>query len=401
MPKRLLFVDDEALVLDGLRRALHGMRSEWEMRFVGSGAAALETLDRETFDAIVTDMRMPGMDGAQLLEHVKERHCDVVRIVLSGQSEKEAVLRSIAPAHQFLSKPCDVQELKARLAQAFAMRDLLRNASLAAIVSRLRSIPSLPTLYNELSAALASDNTSIAEIERIISRDVGMAAKILQLANSAFLGARGHVSSLSHALSLIGAEIIRSLMLSIHVFSQFDRHSHAASFVPALWDHSMAVAWLSRRIAASEAGSRAVQEESFTTGLLHDVGKIVLLAEMPQEYRLVVERLKGGERSFRDLELEFVGCTHDQIGAYLMAIWGLPETIVHAVGSHHTAAVAADSQFSPLMAVCFADLIASAADPSPVNHDIGLDPQAVDSPANLNEPLWRGFYDEYRLARAG
>lgn len=401
MPKRLLFVDDEALVLDGLRRALHGMRSEWEMRFVGSGAAALETLDRETFDAIVTDMRMPGMDGAQLLEHVKERHCDVVRIVLSGQSEKEAVLRSIAPAHQFLSKPCDVQELKARLAQAFAMRDLLRNASLAAIVSRLRSIPSLPTLYNELSAALASENTSIAEIERIISRDVGMAAKILQLANSAFLGARGHVSSLSHALSLIGAEIIRSLMLSIHVFSQFDRHSHAASFVPALWDHSMAVAWLSRRIAASETGSRAVQEESFTTGLLHDVGKIVLLAEMPQEYRLVVERLKGGERSFRDLESEFVGCTHDQIGAYLMAIWGLPESIVHAVGSHHTAVVAKENQFSPLAAVCFADLIASAADPSPVNHDIGPDLQAFDSPASLNEPLWRGFYDEYRLARAG
>lgn len=401
MPKRLLFVDDEALVLDGLRRALHGMRSEWEMRFVGSGAAALETLDRETFDAIVTDMRMPGMDGAQLLEHVKERHCDVVRIVLSGQSEKEAVLRSIAPAHQFLSKPCDVQELKARLAQAFAMRDLLRNASLAAIVSRLRSIPSLPTLYNELSAALASENTSIAEIERIISRDVGMAAKILQLANSAFLGARGHVSSLSHALSLIGAEIIRSLMLSIHVFSQFDRHSHAASFVPALWDHSMAVAWLSRRIAASETGSRAVQEESFTTGLLHDVGKIVLLAEMPQEYRLVVDRLKGGERSFRDLESEFVGCTHDQIGAYLMAIWGLPESIVHAVGSHHTAVVAKENQFSPLAAVCFADLIASAADPSPVNHDIGPDLRAFDSPASLNEPLWRGFYDEYRLARAG
>jgi len=401
MPKRLLFVDDEALVLDGLRRALHSMRSEWEMRFVGSGAAALDTLDQGPFDAVVTDMRMPGMDGAQLLERVKERHCDVVRIVLSGQSEKEAVLRSIAPAHQFLSKPCDVQELKARLAQAFAMRDLLRNPSLAAIVSRLRSIPSLPTLYNELSAALASENTSIAEIEQIISRDVGMAAKILQLANSAFLGARGHVSSLSHALSLIGAEIIRSLMLSIHVFSQFDRHSHAASFVPALWDHSMAVAWLSRRIAASEAGSKAVQEESFTTGLLHDVGKIVLLAEMPQEYRLVVEHLKGGERSFRDLETELVGCTHDQIGAYLMAIWGLPESIVHAVGSHHTAVIATESQLSPLTAVCFADFIASAADPSPVNHDIGPDVQAFDSPASPKEPLWRGFYDEYCLARVG
>ncbi|HUH61544.1 MAG TPA: response regulator [Terracidiphilus sp.] len=402
MPKRLLFVDDDAMVLDGLRRALHSMRNEWEMRFVGSGAAALEALDREPFEAIVTDMRMPLMDGAQLLERVKERHCDMVRIVLSGQSEKEAVLRSIAPAHQFLSKPCDVQELKARLAQAFAMRDLLRNPALAAVVSRLRSIPSLPTLYNELSAALASENTSIAEIEQIISRDVGMAAKILQLANSAFLGARGHVSSLSHALSLIGAEIIRSLMLSIHVFSQFDRHSYAAAYIPALWDHSMAVAWLSRRIAASETGSKAVQEESFTTGLLHDVGKIVLLAEMPEEYRRVLERINGGERCYRDWEKEFVGCAHDQIGAYLMAIWGLPESIVHAVGSHHAASGAKEPQFSPLTAVYFADFIASAADSSPLNHDTESDAHPFDAPAfSAKESVWRGFCDEYLLARVG
>jgi putative nucleotidyltransferase with HDIG domain len=248
---------------------------------------------------------------------------------------------------------------------------------------------------------LASDNTSIAEIERIISRDVAMAAKILQLANSAFLGARGHVSSLSHALSLMGAEIIRSLMLSIHVFSQFDRHSHAAAYVPALWDHSMEVAWLARRIAASETGSRAVQEESFTTGLLHDVGKIVLLAEMPQEYRRVMERVEDDKRSYRELETVFVGCSHDQIGAYLMAIWGLPESIVHAVGSHHAVAGASIAQFSPLTAVCFADFIASQSDSSPLNHDLEPETHSFSSPEfSPKEPLWRGFFDEYRLSRA-
>jgi DNA-binding NtrC family response regulator len=219
MPKRLLFVDDEPMVLEGLRRALHSMRQEWEMEFVDGGAAALEALERGHFDAVITDMRMPLMDGAQLLELVKERHSDVVRMVLSGQSQKESVLRSIGPAHQLLSKPCDLQELKMRLSTAFAMRDLLRNEALAAIVSSLRSVPSLPQLYNELTAALGSENTSLSEIEQIISKDMGMAAKILQLANSAVMGARNHVSSLSHALSLIGAEIVRSMMLSIHVFS--------------------------------------------------------------------------------------------------------------------------------------------------------------------------------------
>src|SRR6185503_12959818 len=101
MSKRLLFVDDEKMVLDGLRRALHGMRQKWEMNFVDSAAAALQALEQGPYDAIITDMRMPGTDGAQLLEQVKQSHPDMVRVVLSGQSSREAVFRSISPAHQF------------------------------------------------------------------------------------------------------------------------------------------------------------------------------------------------------------------------------------------------------------------------------------------------------------
>ena len=399
--KRLLFVDDEPMVLEGLRRALRPMRQEWEMQFVNGGAAALESLDREPFDAIITDMRMPGMDGAQLLELVKDRHCDVVRIVLSGQSEKDSVLRSIGPAHQFMSKPCDLKELRARLGQAFAMRDLLRNQALARIVSKLRSIPSLPTLYNELTLALSDENTSLREIEEIISKDVSMAAKILQLANSAFLGARSHVSSLSHALSLIGAEIIRSMMLSIHIFSQFDGHSTAAACLPALWNHSLTTASLAQRIAATETGSKSMAEESFTTGLLHDVGKIILLAEMPKEYCGVVEQMDEVSRPIRDLEMERVGCTHEQIGAYLMSVWGLPEPIVRAVEHHDQPSEVEDAQFTPLTAVHCADALASAADPAAVNHDLAPDAEYVERLGLTGkQAAWSGFLDEILAAKA-
>jgi HD-like signal output (HDOD) protein len=401
MPKRLLFVDDDPMVLDGLRRALHCMRREWEMEFVNGGAAALATLDRNAFDAVITDMRMPLMDGAQLLEQVKERHSDVVRIVLSGQSQNDSLLRSIGPAHQYLSKPCDLQELKMRLSTAFAMRDLLSNQALATIVSSLRSVPSLPLLYNELTAALASENTSLSEIEQIISKDMGMAAKILQLANSAMVGARSHVSSLSHALSLIGAEIIRSMMLSIHVFSQFDGHSSVAAYLPSLWDHSMISATLAQRIAAAETGSKSMAEESFTTGLLHDVGKIILLAELPQQYRRVVEQMDGVPRSIRALELECVGCTHEQLGAYLMCVWGLPESIVKAVELHNQPPEAEGTEFSPLTAVHCADALASAADPAPMNHDLVLDMDYVQRMGLLGkEARWRGILEEILAARA-
>jgi HD-like signal output (HDOD) protein/CheY-like chemotaxis protein len=377
MRKRLLFVDDETMVLDGLRRALWSMRSEWDMQFVSSGNEALEALGREPFDAIITDMRMPVMDGVQLLETVKERYGDVVRIVLSGQASKDAMLRSVAPAHQFLSKPCDLQELKNRLNQAFASRDLLQNQPLASIVSRLRSLPSLPALYHELTSALESESTSLRQIEEIVERDVAMAAKIMQLANSAFISAHGRVSSIYEALSLIGAETVRSLTLSIHVFSQANCSAIPAAYFSSLWDHSVAVAALAQRIAMLETRKKTLAEEAFTTGLIHDVGKIVLLSELPNEYRRVIQELDGSPESFYEMEMKHLGCTHGQVGAYLMSVWGLPLSMVRAVEFHRRPSEIGAQDFSSLAAVHCADVIVSAADSAFVNRDITLDTEFV------------------------
>ena len=389
MPKRLLFVDDEAMILDGLRRSLHGMRQEWDMHFVNSGACALDALGRDAYDAIITDMRMPLMDGAQLLEQVKQRHPGVIRIVLSGQSSREAIFRSIAPAHQLLSKPCDSQELVNRLGQAFAMRDLLSNQSIKTIISRMRSLPSLPTLYEELTAVLRLESPSLAQIERIVSKDVGMAAKILQLANSAFIGARGRVSSLLQAVSLIGTESVRTLVLSVHVFSQCEGNSEVASYLPVLWDHSVAVASLAQRIAISESCTKETVEESFTAGLLHDIGKVVFLSEMLAEYRHI---LGTGPDLISELELEQLGCTHSQVGAYLMSIWGLPVPLVHAVAFHHCPSKTAETKFSSLTAVHAADAIASANDVAVLNKDIELDLKFLDRLGLRDrEAIWRSF----------
>ena len=158
MKKRLLFVDDEPNVLSGLKRSLHAMRAEWDMEFVDSANAALAALEKQPYDAIISDMRMPLMDGADLLEEVKKRYPDTVRMILSGQSSRGAVFRSISPAHQFLAKPCDPQKLGSRLKQAFATRDLLSNQSVKTVVSRMRSLPSLPTLYGEVMAELQREN---------------------------------------------------------------------------------------------------------------------------------------------------------------------------------------------------------------------------------------------------
>ncbi|WP_054650256.1 response regulator [Salidesulfovibrio brasiliensis] len=125
--KRVLFVDDEKNVLNGLRRMLRSIRDEWEMDFAPGGAEALELVGKKEYDLVVSDMRMPGMDGAELLTKVQELSPETVRIVLSGHSEQNMVMKSVKPAHQFLSKPCSSEQLLQTLKEAYRLRRLLNN----------------------------------------------------------------------------------------------------------------------------------------------------------------------------------------------------------------------------------------------------------------------------------
>ena len=143
--KRILFVDDEPNVLSGLRRMLRSMRREWFMAFAHSGLEALAMLDDTPFDIVVTDMRMPGMDGAALLKQVMHRHPKTVRIVLSGQADREEILRAVGPIHQYLSKPCDAETIKATLTRACALDGLLPDDHLKELISKMETLPSLPS----------------------------------------------------------------------------------------------------------------------------------------------------------------------------------------------------------------------------------------------------------------
>jgi HD-like signal output (HDOD) protein/CheY-like chemotaxis protein len=402
---RLLFVDDESLVLQGLRRSLHSMRGEWDMTFVESGEQALETLARGPYDAIITDMKMPRMDGAQLLDNVKQLYPEIVRIVLSGQANREAILRSIGPTHQYLSKPCDPQELKLRLAQAFAMRDLLRNPAVRALVSGLKSIPSLPTLYHEVTAELRSEDASLERVAKIISKDVAMTAKILQLANSAFMGVRCNVSNPTQAVNLIGTEMVRALVLSVHVFSQFEEHQGVASCWTMLWEHSISVASLAQRIATGEKCSRGLADETFTAGLLHEIGKLVLLAQMPKEYDAILKSVVEKQTTVAAAEREQLGCTHADLGGYLMSIWGLPHSLIHAVTFHDRPSESTDEGFGSLIAVHVADAIISSASESPILRDVQLDEKYLQKLGLTGrEARWRELYaqqiEQARIAAA-
>jgi putative nucleotidyltransferase with HDIG domain len=354
---KVLFVDDEAQVLRGLERALELADVDWQSQFVGSGPEALAYLGNNDVDAIVTDMRMPGMDGGQLLERVAMDFPAVVRVVLSGQATREAVYRAINPMHQYLSKPCDIQQLIRTLQKAFALRDVLESPKLRALVGKISRLPSTPELYQQLSAELDSETSSATTIGEIVARDPAMTAKVLQLVNSAVFGLRRAVSSPEQAVALLGAETIKALVLSIGVFAEYESLSDGGTLAGEVAEHSLLVAEIAAKIARHEGCPQDEINNAFTAGLLHDAGKLILAHETPTLYQQVVTLSQASCIPYWQAEAEALGATHASVGAYLFALWGLPQPVVDAVGLHHVPNACACEEFSALSAVTAANYL--------------------------------------------
>jgi putative nucleotidyltransferase with HDIG domain len=335
LQRRILFVDDEANVLLSIRRMLHAMRDEWQMQFAESGVEALDLLEKEPVDVIVTDMRMPQMDGAQLLMEVKKRFPQIVRIVLSGHSDQELILKSVRPAHQYLSKPADAETLKSTVSRACALRDLLRQDGLKGIISQLDSLPSLPSLYTEIMEELQTKDCSFQKIAQIIAKDLGMTAKILQLVNSAFFGLPRHISDPQQAVSLLGLDTVKALVLTVEVFSKFDRTNLAFFDIERLWEHSIITGQLVKQISIAEQAEKQLVDDAFLGGLLHDIGKLVLAANFPDKYREVFELTAAESLVLNIAESHLLGAGHAEVGAYLLGLWGLPDAVIEAVAFHH------------------------------------------------------------------
>ena len=373
MLRRILFVDDEPNILMGLRRSLRPMRAQWEMEFVSSGDEAVQALALRPFDAVVSDMRMPGMTGAQLLDMVQDKYPETVRVILSGQSDRESILRSFATAHQFLSKPCDAEQLKSLLERAIALTDLLANVSLKNFVSRLKSIPSLPLLYHEVTKELRSENPSTSRLGEIIGQDMAMTAKLLQMVNSVAYSVRAEISEPSQAVLLLGLDTIQAMVVSLSIFSALDSHVLNPEQAKRLWEHSASVSRFSVLIAKAEGVAARNLAPYQSAGLLHDIGKLVVASADPETYRMIENLAVTRETDQCLVETEVLGCNHSEIGAYLLGIWGLPAGIVEAVAWHHRPSDSPITEFSPLAAVHVASAIDSGLHPEFKHLDGKLD----------------------------
>ena len=343
------------MVLKGLQRSLRKIRTEWEMCFTASSKEALEILSSESFDVIVSDLRMPEMDGAQLLDEVKRLYPQVVRIILSGQVDQEMTFKSVQLAHQSLSKPCDAEILKQTLNKLFVLRNLLQDESIKRIIAQTETLPSLPSIYTEVIKELQGSDPSVKKIGDIIATDLAMTAKILQVVNSAFFGLVRKISNPREAVMLLGTETIKALVLSVKIFSEFNQKKFTWFNFDVLFNHSMSVSMFAQTISKEERLDPYLVNNSLMAGMFHDLGKLILVTNFQEDYQKILVEAQQNKHHLWELENDMFGTSHAEIGAYLIGLWGLDYPVIEAIAYHHCPGKSLADSTGLLTAVHFGD----------------------------------------------
>lgn len=331
----ILFVDDDKNILDGLRRRLRSMQPGWQLQFAHDAESALARADEIEPDVVVSDMRMPGTDGAGLLTIMQEKHPHSARIILSGFAEEEAILRTVGPAHQYLAKPCDDQMLIKTIENALDLRHLLTNPELRALVGGIDALASPPTTYTNLVKALENPLVSNEQLTSIVASDIALTAEILKLTNSAYFSISQKITSISQAIRMIGVDTLKALALFIGLFRSFEGPEPAVTRMMQLCQRSQQLGVIATLIAEQEKLPKEVINVMAAVGMLSHTGSLILYAYRANEMAEVVKRVESENIPIYVAEHDQFGAAHPEIGAYLLGLWGFPSAMVQTVAYHH------------------------------------------------------------------
>ncbi len=348
--KTIVFVDDEPNILNGLRRMLYPLQKDWNMLFVEGGAKALEILAQSDVNVVVSDMRMPGMNGFELLQTVRKRFPNVIRVMLTGQPDKDVYCEVMAISHYFLWKPAKFEELQMLFDSIRNLDISLHDNKLRHLIGGITSLPSLPPLFDRLMELIENQETNITQIAAVINEDIAMAAQILKLVNSAFFALSRRIETIQEAVAYLGLDILRQLTLAQHLFAQCSEQERITFNLDELWQHSLCTATLAKAIAENGNVSGAIGNSAYLAGLLHEIGKLILIRHLPEIYTEILQEVQQQGKSQVQVESERLGTNHAIIGGYLASLWGLPHPITEAVSLHHDTPPSPETcRMSPLL----------------------------------------------------
>lgn len=331
--KKILFVDDEPAILDGLQDSLRKYRRCWDMTFACGGDNAITELSTKQYDVVVSDVRMPGIGGIDVLAYAKDNHPEAMRIALTGFADEDSTIKLTELAQRYLTKPCSVEELDEAISRDSGLIEAFDNPIVQELAGAAGRLPAGENVQFKILNSLNSTEGSIDDIATIIEEDVALTAKLLQLANSSFFRRQTSVASARHAVSHLGVDVIRSLVLADQLFEcSKDILPMDYLDVRAMHKHSFLCSIIAKEISPNpELASVAM-----TAGLLQGVGKIIIALEKPE---IIASLLNVGEGApyvwaSPEAEREILGCTHAEVGGYFLNLWGVPTSIVEAVTFH-------------------------------------------------------------------
>ena len=363
--RTILFVDDEPLLLDGLQNLLRKHRREWDMHFLPGAMQALQFLEEHPVDILITDLRMPEMDGAELIQEVYRRYPGVIRMILSGQADQATMARTAPMTHRFLTKPCDPHTLHAAIERAVQLLDLMRSDELLKVIGSVGQLPPLPQTYAALTQELGKDDCSLSRAAELVGCDTALSAKVLQIANSAYFGPGRTVTCVEQAAVYLGLTTLRNLTLVAYSALWSGGVSSCPGFSLA---QAQKHALLTAAIAAKLVPRYPQTEELITAALLHDIGLNLMSVRLPGVLSEAMAMARSRPCPCLDAERELMGTTHAALGAYLLDLWGVPPAIVEPIGFHHSPVILRTQEFGIGALLYVADGLAEQALPMECPH---------------------------------
>ena len=343
---------------DLLRATLRPLSTKFDLHFTASGDDVRRLAHSEHCDGVIVPVGSETGSEVDFLKEITVFRPGAFRLVRSSERSLVEALGKDPFTHHVPLDP-DPETWEGILDRCVLMRTWMETPDLKALIGKMKKLPALPNVYTRVVDELNSPEASLAKVAELVAEDPVVTAKMLQLVNSSFFGLQQQIVSAADAVMFLGADRVKGLILVARVFSQFDPKIIVALGLDQLWNHSMKTGAYAQSIAKSEVRDARIAAAAFTAGLLHDVGKLMLAGNLPEEYLKVLGLSRSERIPVSVAEQQAFGATHAELGGVLMGLWGLPLELIQSVGWHHAPGLSGDRKFSVLTAVHAANAIAS------------------------------------------
>jgi HD-like signal output (HDOD) protein len=331
---RVLFVDSQPENENDLQTLIDELGPEWECHICRNCDDAFQVLEKAQFDVVISEMLMNDMDSAQFHKKLSELYPGTVRIIYSENTDKGIYFKAAKFIHQFIAKPCAVDIIKKIIRNSIGLSNLLGDEKLRARIRSIDDLPSFPEIYIQLEKELQKDDISIRRVADLIRQDVYITAKLLKITNSAFFGLTTYVNNPLQAVNLLGLHTVQSIVMAASVFEQFKYPNLPGYSLDIIFNESIAVGAGAQALANSFGLSKQMTDDSLLAGMLHDVGKLIMLTYFQKEFVRAVKMSENDGIPLEEAEREIIGISHAEAGAYLLSLWGLPGSVVEATAFH-------------------------------------------------------------------